>query len=228
MSRTNLHGVKMEKRSYTWFEKHRKSKTLVLAREQMTRALGTIALLQKAIVTISKGRMGGAKEHIEKLFLEEEKVDDLRRSVFRELTEHVFMESREDLMHLVKRLDVMADYVKDSARTLNILMETDIPKNILDANIKMVGDLVDCATALRDAIEKLETDPSQVKGLLQKVDSTEHRIDEEYLRTKSLLIKLPEQVGAGTLLILKDLIDNIENAADMCADTADYLKILIR
>lgn len=218
----------MEKRSYAWFEKRRRSKTLGLAHEQITRALGTIVLLQKAIVALSKWRVERAKEHVEKLFLEEEKVDDLRRAVFRELTESIFMESREDIMHLVKRLDVMADYVKDSARNLRILMETDIPKKILDANVQMVGDLVDCAMTLRNAIEKLETDPSQMKGLLQKVDSIEHHIDEEYLRTKSLFIKLPERVGAGTLLILKDLIDNIENAADMCADTADYLRILIR
>jgi predicted phosphate transport protein (TIGR00153 family) len=138
------------------------------------------------------------------------------------------MESREDLMHLVKRLDVMADYVKDSARNLKILMGTDIPKEILGANVKIAGDLVNCATTLCDAIEKLETDPSQAKGLLQKVDSIEHQIDEEYLETKSLFVKSPEQVSAGTLLILRDLIDNMENAADMCADTADYLRILIR
>lgn len=40
-------------------------------------------------------------------------------------------------------------------------METDIPEKILDANVGMVRDLVN-SPGLRDTIEKLEIDPSQV------------------------------------------------------------------
>ena len=58
----------MEKRSYAWFERRRKSRALGLAREQMTRALDTIVLLQKAIVALSKWRAEKAKEHVKNCF----------------------------------------------------------------------------------------------------------------------------------------------------------------
>jgi predicted phosphate transport protein (TIGR00153 family) len=196
----------------------------------MAKTLDTLVLLQKAIITFSKRKTKKTGWLIEKLLLDGEEIDALRRSVFKELVgpTFIFMGDREDLMHLVRGVDIMADHVRDSARNLKILVGTDIPKKILDANIKMVGDLVDCATVLRDAIEKIETNPPLARELLERVDSIEHHIDEEYLKTKSLLIEFSDQISAGIVQILSDFVVELENTADTCADTADYLKILIR
>jgi uncharacterized protein Yka (UPF0111/DUF47 family) len=43
------------------------------------------------------------------------------------------------------------------------------------------------------------------------------------LKTKKLFIKYGDQMNAGTVVIFDDLIEFIEQAADMCADTADYI-----
>ncbi len=54
----------------------------------------------------------------------------------------------------------------------------------------------------------------------------EHAIDEEYLKTKSLFVKYGVNINCGAMVIFDDLIEFIEQAADMCADTADYILIL--
>jgi len=217
----------MAKGSYTWFEKRRKTDALRLAQEQITKALDTATLLHKAVQNAAEGRKDEAKNCIDKLSTEEEEVDSLRQQAFKELTNvAVSTEFREDLMHLVKRLDVMADFVKDSARSVTVLLETNVPNDIWTLNVKVAEALVESTTTLRSSIEKLGTDPAKAKELARKVNEIEGRIDKDYLATKKLFIKHGRQVDSGTLLILNNLIEFMEQAADVCADTADYITIL--
>jgi uncharacterized protein Yka (UPF0111/DUF47 family) len=46
------------------------------------------------------------------------------------------------------------------------------------------------------------------------------------LNLKIMFIRKAGEINAPTLMILKDLVDYMEQAADMCADTADYIVIL--
>jgi len=217
----------LAKGSFAWFEKRRKTDALRLAQEQMTKALDTATLLHKAVTSAAEGRKEEAKSFIDKLSREEEEVDSLRQQAFKELANvAVSSEFREDLMHLVKRLDVMADYIKDSARSVIVLLETNAPNEIWSLNVKVAEALVESTTALRSSIEKLGTDPAKAVELAKKVNEIEGRIDKDYLAAKKLLIKHGRQIDAGTLLILNSLIEFMEQAADVCADTADYISTL--
>jgi uncharacterized protein Yka (UPF0111/DUF47 family) len=82
---------------------------------------------------------------------------------------------------------------------------------------------MDCASALRISIEKISVASTEAIEGLNKVEEIEHRIDTDYLKTKKLFIKYGDQMNAGTVVIFDDLIEFIEQAADMCADTADYI-----
>ena len=87
-------------------------------------------------------------------------------------------------------------------------------------------DLVICATALRNAIEMLGTDSPKVMELAKKTDDMEHRVDEKYLEGKALLLKHSNEMDTATILLLKDLTEEMEHVADSCDDTADYVRIL--
>jgi predicted phosphate transport protein (TIGR00153 family) len=217
----------MAKKSYSWFESRRKTNVLNLAQEQITKALDTVTLLHKAIKSASQGRKEETKTFLDKLSREEEEVDNLRKSVFKEMTNVALSaEFREDLLHLVKRLDVMADHAKDSARSVLVLLDANVPDEIWKMNVNVAEALVEIATTLSSSIENLGAEPVRAKEIAKKVDEMEGRIDEDYLETKKLFIKYGREVDAGTLLLLDDLIEFMEQAADMCADTADYIAVL--
>ncbi len=129
-------------------------------------------------------------------------------------------------MHLVKRLDQMADHVKDASRAVLVLLEAKVPKEMWEQFVETAKDLVDCATTLRKAIEKLGTNPTEANELAKKIDSIENRVDEKYVKSKSLLLKHSNKMDAATILLLKDLIEEMEHVADACDDTADYVRIL--
>jgi len=210
-----------------WFAKRRKSKVLEIADRQMTLAIDTVIELEKSINAASRGDKEKAKASFEKLSLVEHEIDQLRRIVFEELTRgSLHSKDREDIMHLVKRLDEMADHVKDASRAVVLLLDAKVVKEMWTQFAKTAKDLVACATTLRNAIEKLGTDPPGAMKLAKQIDEIEGRADEKYLKSKALLLKHSNKMDAATILILKDLIEEMEHVADACDDTADYVRIL--
>jgi len=210
-----------------WFAKRRKSKVLEMADRQMTLAIDTVIELEKSINAALDGKKEEAKTSFEKLSTIEHEIDELRRTVFEELTRGSLpSKDREDIMHLVKRLDEMADHVKDAARAVILLLDAKVVRKMWEQFAETSKDLVDCATTLREAIEKLGTNPAQAMELAKKIDEIEGRVDEKYLKSKALLLKHSDTMNAATILLLKDLIEEMEHVADSCDDTADYVRIL--
>ncbi|MCW4044597.1 MAG: DUF47 domain-containing protein [Candidatus Bathyarchaeota archaeon] len=218
----------MERRSYDWFEKRRRTKGLELAHEQITKAFDTVTWLHKAMKSFSENKFAEAKNHIENLYKAEEEVDKLRTEVFKELSKGAALvaDYREDLLHLVKRLDTLADHTKDAARCLEMLSETQIPEELCKKTVFMTSKLVETAQTLRGSIEKISTNPAEAIEEAKKVEDIEHDLDTEYLKAKALFVKYGGEINCGAMVIFDDLIEFIEHAADMCADTADYIVVL--
>ena len=109
---------------------------------------------------------------------------------------------------------------------MKILMETTVPRNIVDEYVKTAKYLSGCAAALGECIETLGLDPVRAKELADKVDEFEEKVDDEYVSIKVMLVKSFETVDAATVLELGDLINHMEHVADRCTDTAEYIRIL--
>ncbi len=210
-----------------WFARRRKSKVLELADRQMTLAIDTVIELEKSISAALDGNKKEALDSIKRLATTEHEIDELRRTVFEELTRGSMpSKDREDIMHLVKRLDELADHVKDASRAVSLLLEAEVPKEMWKKFLETSKDLVAGATTLRKAIEKLGTNPPEAMELAKKIDAIENRVDEKYLEEKELLLKYSNQMDSATTLLIKDLIEEMEHVADSCDDTADYVRIL--
>ncbi|MBX5327539.1 MAG: DUF47 domain-containing protein [Candidatus Bathyarchaeia archaeon] len=210
-----------------WFAMRRKSKVLELADRQMTLAIDTVMDLQKTIQAGLEGNKKTAKEHIAHLSLMEHEIDELRRTIFEELTRgSMASKDREDIMHLVKRLDEMADHVKDAARNADLLLDSNIPKVFWEKLATISSHLVNCATTLRKAIDALGTNPTQALKLAMEIDKIEGMVDEEYLATKSMFLGHVREIDAASFLFLRDMLEELEHVADSCDDTGDYVRIL--
>jgi predicted phosphate transport protein (TIGR00153 family) len=219
---------KLEKRSFAWFEKRRRTKALDLAQEQIVKALDTVTLLNRAVQDLTQGNKKEAMQHVKYVFKTEEEVDRLRTQVFKELSKGaaLFADYREDLLHLVKRLDTLADHVKDAARCVEMLEGAELPQELIENIAHMTSALVDCASNLRVSMEVIYAASEEVFKSSSKVEEIERGIDEDYLKIKKLFIKYAEEMNVGAIVIFDDLIEFIEQAADMCADTAEYIVTL--
>lgn len=210
-----------------WFVRRRKSKVLELADRQMTLAIDTVIDLQKTIQAGLKGDKKTARENIEHLARGEHEIDELRRTIFEELTRGSMpSKDREDIMHLVKRLDEMADHVKDASRNANLLLDSALPKVFWEKLVGISNCLVEGATLLRKAIEALGINPSQAVKLAVDIDEIEGKVDDEYSETKQMFLAHVKEIDAASFLFLRDMIEELEHVADSFDDTADYVRIL--
>jgi len=210
-----------------WFARRRKSRVLELADRQITLAMDTVADLQKAVLAAAKDKKDEAETSIKHLSAIEHEIDELRRAIFEELTKDTMSpQDREDIMHLVKRLDEMADHVKDAGRALSLILETPIPTVLWQPLIFMATRLAEITQILRRAIEALGTEPPRAKRLAVTIDTIEGKIDEKYREVKVLLLKHSDEMTAAGIMFLRDLAEEMEHVADSCDDTADYVRIL--
>lgn len=210
-----------------WFAKRRKSKALELADRQMILATDTVVDLHKAVTAVAKNNKREAEGHIQHLSKIEHEIDELRRTIFEELTKDTMPpQDREDIMHLVNRLDQMADHVKDASRSLNLIIDMGIPKVFWEPLVQITTRLVECAKILRRAIEALGTKPSEAKKLAITIDKIEGEIDIKYQDIKRLLLQHSDEMSAATVLFLRDVAEEMEHVADACDGTADYVRIL--
>lgn len=213
----------------SWFEKRRQTMTLNLAQNLILKVISTINDLERAIQSFSEGNTVETMKCIDRLFVLEVEIDDLRRAVFAELTKGTLPNKyREDLMSLVTRLDRLADNIKDAARSVKILVETSaiIPKEIFALIIEMSKTLVKSIGFLKVSIELLGENPAKSVEFTHKVDEMEGIIDEKHLSVKISFIKNSEKIDPSIVLILKDLVDSIEFASDRCVSTADFIRVL--
>ena len=200
---------------------------MFLAQKEITKAISTVTELREIMVSFSKGKISEVEESINELSLNEAEIDDIRRAVLSKLAKQDLpSQYRQNLIHIVKCLDVLADHVKDAARNVKVLINTKLPKEIFEINIKIVETLVEAAVFLSTAIEMLGINHPQAIEFSKKVDEKESIVDEYYLKEKALFLKYDRELGIATLLVLKDLLECLEKIADTLADTADYIRVL--
>lgn len=214
-------------KSFAWFEDRHRIEVMNLASKQIEKSLGTVVLLKEAINSIMQKNMGKARSSVEQLFSEEEEVDELRRSVFKKMTNTaISIEFREDFMHLVKRLDVMADNIKDAARCIALLLERKVPAEMWEAYLLMSTDAVRSSDALRDSIEQLSSNVDKAMQKAKEIEKYESQIDKQHFEIRRSFHRYADSIDPSTLLLLNELAGFIEEASDVCADTADYISML--
>ncbi len=214
-------------RLLSWFEKRRRSKTLSLAQQHINLAVQTTRELEILLDAFAKGDSKAIDVSIDRLFEEEVEIDNLRRTIMEELSKGELPASyREDLKGLVSRLDEMADKVKDSARSVKVLVGVEFPKEIMDEYVLIGKNLAESVQSLRASIEALGVDIQQVRGAADRVDVLESSIDDEYLETKALIIRHGKGLDAAAVMALRDLVEYLEQASDAALRTAEYVRVL--
>jgi len=218
LSRNELRG---------WFTKRRESIAIKLTQDHAAAVLGTVTELEKAVMAASKGKVAEMKQANQRLFAYEAEADGIQRDVAAELTKgELPAKDREDLMHLINRLDDVADWAKDASRNLTILLEVKVTKDIWQYIVEMSHTLVESVWVLRRSIDALTKDIAGALEMLAKIDELEHKVDELYFEAKSAFFAHPKELTPPTFIVLRDLVHDMEQVADRCEDTADIIRVI--
>jgi predicted phosphate transport protein (TIGR00153 family) len=133
---------------------------------------------------------------------------------------------REDLMDLVKRVDMVADWSRESTRVLGATPMDYVPASLKDEAIVMVQNVKVCATSLQKCVNKMMTKPEEALQAADAVEREEEKVDDIHETARRLLGRedLPR---AGAAILISQLFDAIEMIADACEDACDQVRIIM-
>lgn len=210
-----------------WFEKRRETKALQTIQRHLALTTGIVEDLEKAVDASIKGDEKEMLGCIQRVASSEREADALRRKVMDDVSKgELSPVDREDLMHLVKRVDMVADWSRESTRVLNALPMKQVPKQIQKEFMKMVRSVKECAISLQKCVNKMMTKPEEALQAADAVEREEEKVDDIHENARKLLGK-EELPKAGIAILVSQLFEAMEMIADACEDACDQVRIIM-
>ncbi|MEM3356703.1 MAG: DUF47 family protein [Candidatus Bathyarchaeia archaeon] len=171
------------------------------------------------------------KERAKQLFIEirknEDEVDNARRLVSQELAEiGAILISREDFLRFTNLSSEIADFSEGIAFRLVEIMEHgwNVPSEIKKDLLKLSETVLDAVIKLRETAMVLTYGSSKAMENAKDVEVAERAVDELY---RELEIKLlNSKLEFPALILLRDVLQLLEDSADKAEDAADAARIL--
>ena len=210
-----------------WFEKRRETKALQTIQRHLALTTGIVEDLEKAVDASIKGDEKEMLGCIQRVASSEREADALRRKVMDDVSKgELSPVDREDLMHLVKRVDMVADWSRESTRVLNALPMKQVPKQIQKEFMEMVRSVKECAISLQKCVNKMMTKPEEALQAADAVEREEEKVDDIHENARKLLGK-EELPKAGIAILVSQLFEAMEMIADACEDACDQVRIIV-
>jgi predicted phosphate transport protein (TIGR00153 family) len=210
-----------------WLEKRRETKAITLMKRHLATTISAVEDLERAVKAAVDNNEKETKASIDRVISAEKEADRLRRVVMLELAGGELPPiDREDLMHLMKRVDMVADWCRESTRILNATPMQDVPETLKEAAVKMVEGVRECATALRKSINSMAEKPEEALKAADDVERLEEKVDDLFENSRRLLAK-EEKLKIGVAILMNELFETIELAADACEDACDHVRVIV-
>lgn len=210
-----------------WFEKRRETKTLAIVQRHLALTTEIVEDLEKAVIAAVEHDNEEMRRSIERVTREEREADALRRRVMDEISKgELSPTDREDLMGLVKKVDMVADWSRESTRILGATPMQHVPKPIKKELLEMVRSVKECARSLQKCVNKMMTKPEEALQAADIVEREEEKTDDIHERAR-ILIGNEDIPKAGVAVLISQLFEAIEMIADSCEDACDQVRIIM-
>ncbi len=210
-----------------WFEKRRETKALTTVQRHLALTMGIVEDLDKAIAAAIGNEEKEMRKCVERVASSEKEADTLRRKVMDEISKgELSATDREDLMDLVKRVDMVADWSRESTRILGAIPMTEVPKSIKDEITIMVNSVRECASSLQKCVNKMMTKPEEALQAADAVEREEEKVDNIHEKAR-ILMGREDLPRAGVAVLISQLFEAIEMIADSCEDACDQIRIIM-
>jgi len=210
-----------------WFEKRRETKAITVMQRHLATTMSAVEDLERAVKASVSNNEKETKAAINRVTSAEKEADKLRRIVMTELAGGELPPTdREDLMHLMKRVDMVADWSRESTRILSATPMQDVPDSLKKAAVEMVEGVRKCSTALRKCINSMAEKPEEALKAADEVERLEENVDDLFENSRRLLAK-EERLKVGVAVLMNELFEAIEMAADACEDACDQVRVIV-
>jgi predicted phosphate transport protein (TIGR00153 family) len=208
-------------------EERVKRRALDACQDHLRKVLDTTRRVPQIIDCYIKGDRENARKLLEEIRSGGEEVDRARRLVSQELAEiGAILISREDFLRFTNLTSEIADFSEGIAFRLIELMEHnwsvsgDLKKELL----KLSEAVLDTVMRLRETMMVLSYGSAKTMEKAKDVELAERTVDEIYRKLEIKL--LSTKLDFPALILLRDVLQLLEDSADKAQDAADAVRIL--
>ncbi|HET6516672.1 MAG TPA: DUF47 family protein [Nitrosopumilaceae archaeon] len=203
-----------------------KRKAIAVLQDEINRILNAsreLATLPDLMVKKDKTGIKNALEHMSTI---EDEVENLRRKITREVAEvGGLIMNRENLLNTAYTMDEIAGYITGIAFKLSNVKASTLKNSKFDKELtKLIELVVDEIYKLNEVIRSLNTNTGSAIDLAQETQSIEREIDKKYREAEIKI--LTDITNNKELLLLKDVIEGVEEMADKCQRISDSFILL--
>ena len=203
-----------------------KRKAIAVLQDEINRILNASRELGTLTESLMKKDKKAVKNTLEQISTIEEEVENLRRKITREVADvGGLIMNRENLLNTSYTMDEIAGYITGIAFKLSNVKITTLKSSKLDKDIsELISLVVDEVYKLNEIIRSLNTNTANAIELAQETQTIEREIDIKY---REATIKLLNEVkDPKELLLIKDVIEGIEEMSDKCQRVSDSFILL--
>ncbi|MGI0018664.1 MAG: DUF47 domain-containing protein [Nitrosotalea sp.] len=204
-----------------------KRKALAVLQDEINRILNAVRDLSVLPGLIIKADKAEIKQLLERIKNTEDEVESLRRKITREISDvGGLMMHRENLLNSAYTMDEIAGYITGLAFKLSNIKAATLKKEKLDKDLRELIELaVDQIQKINEIIRALASNNSTVAiDLAHEAQKIERLVDDKY-RALSIRV-LDETVAIKELLLLKDIVEGIEEMSDKVLQVSDSFILL--
>lgn len=203
-----------------------KQKAIAVLQDEINRILNaarSLATLPELMLKKNKSEIKSTLEQIETI---EEEVENLRRKITRDVADvGGLIINRENLLNTAYTMDEIAGYITGIAFKLSNIKPTTLKSADLGKDLTGLIELVvDEVYKLNEIIRSLNSNAASSIELAQDTQKIEREIDTKY---RQLTIKVLDEISnTKELLLVKDVIEGVEEMADKCQSVSDSFILL--
>ncbi len=170
-------------------------------------------------------------EIFNKVDLLEDEADKIRREILKDVSKGELNPSiRQNLSHLIKRLDDVANCSTGVARritTIPIKFWEQSSEETIKLILKISETTVEAVANLDKLVIDLVGERTSVKEYAQKINQLEHEVDLLNIKLRENLQKTDYDVNFFTIFTVGNIFDILEAISDSIEGVADYIIVLL-
>ena len=203
-----------------------KRKAVAVLQDEINRILNAsreLSTLPELLVKKNKTDVKGKLEQISSL---EDEVENLRRKITRDVADvGGLIMNRENILNTAYTMDEIAGYITGIAFKLSNIKVKTLTTGDFDKELtELIELVVDQVYKLNEIIRSLNTDSTKSVEFAQETQKIEREIDIKY---RNMSIKALDTISnTKELLLMKDIIEGIEEMADKCQEVSDSFILL--
>ena len=203
-----------------------KRKAIAVLQDEINRILNASRVLSTLPSMLVKKDKAGMKIGLEQIASIEEEVENLRRKITRDVADvGGLILNRDNILNTAYTMDEIGGYITGIAFKLANIKVSTIKIAQLDKDLtELIELVVDEIYKLNEIIRSLNIDTAKAIELAQETQKIERSIDTKY-RAMSITA-LNQITDTKELLLMKDVIEAIEEMADKCQEVSDSFILL--